>query len=95
MARTKQTPDPPAFPQTLLINASKVIDRVKDKILKVEFVQSAAQMCEYLSMKKELKSTIAGRIYCLENLIDTMTFKKGCSGGDSRNRGIEERDIRP
>ncbi|GFW25867.1 uncharacterized protein TNCV_3832631 [Trichonephila clavipes] len=78
MARTKQTdtPDPPAFPQTLLINASKVIDRVKDKILKVEFVQSAAQMCEYLSMKKELKSTIAGRIYCLENLLDTMTFKK-------------------
>ncbi|GFT54781.1 hypothetical protein TNCV_5001511 [Trichonephila clavipes] len=29
----------------------------------LEFVQSAAQMCEYLTMKKELKSTIAGRIF--------------------------------
>ncbi|GFX31190.1 uncharacterized protein TNCV_2026911 [Trichonephila clavipes] len=79
MARTKQTttPDPPAFPQMLLINASKVIDRVKDKILKVEFVQSDAQMCEYLSMKNELKVTIRGRIICLEEILSiTTTIKK-------------------
>ncbi|GFT54886.1 uncharacterized protein TNCV_4888441 [Trichonephila clavipes] len=79
MARTKQTatPDPPAFPQMLLMNASKVIDRVKDKILKVEFVQSGAQMCEYLSMKKELKFTIEGRITCLEHMLGmTTTIKK-------------------
>ncbi|GFX20060.1 PRE_C2HC domain-containing protein [Trichonephila clavipes] len=78
MARTKQTdtPDPPAFPQMLLINASKVIDRVKDKILKVEFVQSAAQMCEYLTMKKELQRTIEGRIICLEDILDMASIKK-------------------
>ncbi|GFX50296.1 hypothetical protein TNCV_338311 [Trichonephila clavipes] len=77
MAHTKQTatPDPPALPQ-LLINATKVINLVKEKILKVEFVQSDAQMCEYLSMKKELETTIRGRIWCLEQILGFSSISK-------------------
>ncbi|GFS89779.1 hypothetical protein TNCV_969571 [Trichonephila clavipes] len=87
MARTKQTatPDPPALPQ-VLINTTRKINLIKEKILKVEFVQSDAQMCEYLSMKKQLEFTLRGSINCLEQIL---SFSMSKEDAQAITTGIE------
>ncbi|GFU36214.1 uncharacterized protein TNCV_1232821 [Trichonephila clavipes] len=77
MARTEQTatPDPPALPQ-VLINTTRRINLIKEKILKVEFVQSDAQMCEYLSMKEQLELTLRGSVSCLEQILSFSSMRK-------------------
>ncbi|GFU02615.1 uncharacterized protein TNCV_3755291 [Trichonephila clavipes] len=68
MARTKQTAimtQPEALPEALVV-ATRLPNVIKDKILKMEFVQSDTQMCEYLSLKWHLARAMQNGVGYLE-----------------------------
>ncbi|GFU02658.1 uncharacterized protein TNCV_2893131 [Trichonephila clavipes] len=67
MARTKQTAimtQPEALPEALVVATITECDH--DKILKMEFVQSDTQMCEYLSLKWHLARAMQNGVGYLE-----------------------------
>ncbi|GFX67379.1 uncharacterized protein TNCV_720431 [Trichonephila clavipes] len=72
MARTKQTAimtQPEALPEALVV-ATRLPNVIKDKILKMEFVQSDTQMCEYLSLKWHLARAMQNGIGYLEKELE-------------------------
>ncbi|GFS64374.1 uncharacterized protein TNCV_3955581 [Trichonephila clavipes] len=96
MARTKQiaTPNPPVALPQVLINSTKAINLIKEKILKVEFVQSDAQMCEYLSMKMQLVKALHNSIFCLEKTIElSITSQKDAQAMTTGLEAMKELDL--
>ncbi|GFU98687.1 hypothetical protein TNCV_1765111 [Trichonephila clavipes] len=72
MARTKQTAimtQPEALPEALVVT-TRLPNVIKDKILKMEFVQSDTQMCEYLSLKWHLARAMKNGIGYLEKELE-------------------------
>ncbi|GFX92671.1 uncharacterized protein TNCV_4087761 [Trichonephila clavipes] len=72
MARTKQTAvpnQPKALPEALEF-ATRTPNLIKEKILKMDFVQSDAQMCDYLTMKWQLARALQNSIGYLEAMLD-------------------------
>ncbi|GFV46169.1 uncharacterized protein TNCV_3420951 [Trichonephila clavipes] len=72
MARTKQTAipnQPEALPEALVF-ATRTPNVIKEKILKMDFVQSDTQMCEYLSLKWHLARAMQNGIGYLEGELE-------------------------